>query len=978
MSDKKAKNILIVEDEAIIAEAEAAMLRKNGYSVLNAYNGDEAVRIAAADPSVDLILMDIALGKGIDGPEAAKLILEKRRLPILFLTFHAEREIVEKVKTVTHYGYVIKDAGSFVILSSIEMAFRLFEAHERLREREEKYRLLAENSTDIIWTMDLSGCFTYLSPSIERLTGYTPDEMYEVPLDRHLAFPSARTILDDLARELAKPREERSVSRTLEVKIKRRDGSVFDAEVNVGWIVNDRGDVCGVQGSTRDISSRKRMESDLAMERSQLLSVFDNIDEAVYVVDMDTYEVLFANKKLNDTFGKPLVGGICYRELQGFDSPCPFCTNDIIRGIPSHQPYRWEFHNPVVNRYYQITDRVIRWPDGRDVRFEMAVDITESRSVKERLEETAEHNKAMLSAIPDLIFLFDRAGTFLEYNEFVDENRILVSPDRFLRKNVREVLPADVAELTLKHLDLLFRTGEQQRYDYTLDVTGRREYFEARMVMCGEDKALASVRDVTEKREAEEKLRLREELLNAVFESVSDTIFSKDKNLRYVRMNSAMLRDLGVSASDIIGKADSEIYTPDVAAQFEESDRRALAGEPVESFPVIPIRGRIRHFHTMKVPLRDAGGSVSGICGIARDITDLKKAEEALRASERAYATLVENAGDMIARFDTDLRHIYCNPAVERILGIPMNAMIGKRPSETKGAAVSAPLMEECLRKALASGTETEVQFGIPAASDPPNAAAADKKSFMTRVIPERDENGRIVSLLAITRDVTMLKRTERRLEEALSERETLLKETYHRVKNNFQSICAMLNLQIAASESPEVSDALRETSNRIEAMAMVHERLYRAADLESIDLADFLYDLADNLVSVNSPERRRIRLEFEGEEIYARMGQAIPCGLIVNELVTNSGKHAFPDGWDGDPMIRVSVRKRRNGSVILEVRDNGKGLSPGFRSRESKSLGLSLVFLLAEQLGGMITPAHEGGAGFIIEFSPEGITDGR
>ena len=125
----------------------------------------------------------------------------------------------------------------------------------------------------------------------------------------------------------------------------------------------------------------------------------------------------------------------------------------------------------------------------------------------------------------------------------------------------------------------------------------------------------------------------------------------------------------------------------------------------------------------------------------------------------------------------------------------------------------------------------------------------------------------------------------------------------------------------------------------------------------------------------MNSPEGRPIRLEFEGEEIYARMGQAIPCGLIVNELVTNSVKHAFPEGWDGEPTIRVSVRKGGNGLVILGVRDNGKGLPPGFRIRESKTLGLSLVFLLTEQLGGTIAPSREGGAGFSLQFTPGGRT---
>jgi len=133
-------------------------------------------------------------------------------------------------------------------------------------------------------------------------------------------------------------------------------------------------------------------EQALKREHDEMMALFDSIEDAVYVADMDTHEILFANRFLKDLFGKPPVGGKCYIELQNRQSPCPFCTNDRIRAA-KYQPYRWEHHNEVLNRDYDIIDRVVRWPDGRDVRFEFARDVTERKKTERRLQEQLEELK---------------------------------------------------------------------------------------------------------------------------------------------------------------------------------------------------------------------------------------------------------------------------------------------------------------------------------------------------------------------------------------------------------------------------------------------------------------------------------------------------------------------------------------------------------------------------------------------------------
>ena len=140
MEPANSKTLLLVEDEVLIAMAEARQLSENGYRVLTAHSGEEAVETVVNDLSIDLVLMDIDLGRGMDGTEAAQEILRRRELPIVFLTSHTSKEMVEKVRNITRYGYVIKNSGEFVLVSSIEMAFELFAAHRQIKASETRVK----------------------------------------------------------------------------------------------------------------------------------------------------------------------------------------------------------------------------------------------------------------------------------------------------------------------------------------------------------------------------------------------------------------------------------------------------------------------------------------------------------------------------------------------------------------------------------------------------------------------------------------------------------------------------------------------------------------------------------------------------------------------------------------------------------------------------------------------------------------------
>jgi PAS domain S-box-containing protein len=188
----------------------------------------------------------------------------------------------------------------------------------------------------------------------------------------------------------------------------------------------------------RDLTDRKRFEDSLQFERAQLLSIFNSIPQIIYITDPETYEILYVNETLEKALGNNLVGGTCYEEFQSLKSPCDFCTNDIIlRQKP--QPYQWEYHNPILNRDYMIIDKIIKWPDGRDVRFEIAMDITERKQAEEALKESEAQKKAILDASVDRIRLVDKDMRIIWANR-TTTRELNVSPEEIIGQTCYELL----------------------------------------------------------------------------------------------------------------------------------------------------------------------------------------------------------------------------------------------------------------------------------------------------------------------------------------------------------------------------------------------------------------------------------------------------------------------------------------------------------------------------------------------------------
>ena len=231
-----------------------------------------------------------------------------------------------------------------------------------------------------------------------------------------------------------------------------------------------------------------------------------------------------------------------------------------------------------------------------------------------------------------------------------------------------------------------------------------------------------------------------------------------------------------------------------------------------------------------------------------------------------------------------------------------------------------------------------------------------------------KSNNNEVVIIL---RNVTDTVEYEEKLIESVKEKEVLLKEVHHRVKNNLQVINSILNLQSSYVKDDETLQIIIESQNRIRSMSYIHESLYQTKDFSHIKFNDYITNLVQNLVHSYEVKTDNTKLTLEVDDIDLALDQAIPCGLILNELITNSLKYAYPLDQSGEIIISV---KEKKGYIHVVVKDHGVGLPKGFKIGETDSLGLSLVDTLIDQLDGELMLKTEGGTEFLIIFEKQEI----
>ena len=327
--------------------------------------------------------------------------------------------------------------------------------------------------------------------------------------------------------------------------------------------------------------------------------------------------------------------------------------------------------------------------------------------------------------------------------------------------------------------------------------------------------------------------------------------------------------------------------------------------------------------------------------------------------SEQRVRLITDNLPVLIAYVTADERYAFANRHYYILLGLDTQAMLGKPVSEVVGQETYSQVRPYIMR--ALSGERATFEYRIEI-----NGTVRD---LYVTYIPDEDENGEVRGFYVLNEDVTERKQREQAITVALKEKETLLKEVYHRVKNNLQVVTSLLNLQVRTLPEGSGREALKESAGRVRAMSLVHEKLYQSGNLSSIALGDYIEDLCRRLVAATGADKRGVALTTDIEAIEIGLETAVPLGLLLNELVSNSLKHAFPEERMGT--VSISLKRAENGAIRLLVADNGVGMPPGMDSSSSPSLGLKLVSTLIAQLDGRLDIDSSQGTRISVLFVP-------
>jgi len=840
--DTEKKKILLVEDEIIIAMLEKKQLENIGYSICHVINGEYAVQQALSKGvNYDLILMDIDLGSGIDGTQAAEEILKEKDIPVVFLSSHTKPEIVEKTEKITSYGYVVKNSGIVVLDASIKMALKLFEAkllkkqtEDTLRMSEKKYSITFHLNPNPMAITDLaSGIIIDVNKAFTNWSGYSTKDVIGVSTKNLKLWINAedRNRMIHLLNESGVLNEEKFT-------IKQKNGeyrtALFSARI---FHFNDKPFILSL---AQDITERNRTEEQL----HQLSSIVEQADEMIILTDSE-FKITYMNHAAEKITGYTLA------EVKG-EKPSLFSSNpnDDTRHDRFFSLLQEGFNNKqeYINRHKygkeyitQATISPIRNADRKITGYvSFQRDITEEKQAETTFRESVERLNSAQKAT--------HVGNW-EYN-IVTNN---------------------------------FLGSDEAKRIYGFD-PNQSDFSSDEVYKC---------------------IPERERIEKAMVDLIQE---GKEYNL-----------------------------------EFKIHPRNSHVPKIIWSIAELK---------------KDENGNPLIVTGVIQDITERIRIEEALRESETKYRQMIENTHDIIYIMTPEGVLVYVSQSWTRLLGHPVADIEGHSFIEFVHPD-DLPPCYEFLHQVVKKGLRQEgVEYRV-------RHFNGDWLWHTSSASPIMNNEGVITGFYGIARDITKRRQAEEEIKRQLSEKEILLKEVHHRIKNNIASIEGLLSLQAASTHNVEVKAALNESISRIQSIRVLYEKLMISNNYQDVSIKNYIDSLIDSLVEV-FPDSINVSIERNIKDFTLSSKKAIPVGILINELMTNVFKYAF-NNKDRKNVI-IEIMKSEN-QVTLIIKDNGIGINDKIDGNKSPGFGLTIVRMLAEQLKGTFTMENDNGTKSVLKF---------
>ncbi len=895
ISDNK-KTILLVEDEAIIAIVEKKTLEKFGYNVIIANSGETGISLCREKKDIDLVLMDINLGSGMDGTEAAEIILKERSLPVVFLSSHTEPEIVEKTEKITSYGYVVKNSGNTVLDASIKMAFKLFDVNNQKGESEQRYFSLFNRMTegfalhDIIFDdtgKPVDYRFINVNPAFELLTGLKKEDL--IGKSQREVLPEEDPYWLQTYSQVALSGEPVHIEHYSHV-LKKHYG-VFAYSPSYGQFAV----------IFSDITDRKIAEEELHKKNEDLNRLNNDLNLINVQMESANRELVITNESLLET-DKKLRRTM--EVLSESEERFRRMFEDGQFGIVIvNKDFIFEDVNPAFCSFTGYTAEELKTMSFRD--------ITHPDNLKTDIENVGRLGRGEIT-------LYQTEKKYIRKNGAIVWGNLLVSA---------------IHDKSKKFL-----------------------YY------------LSAIIDITERKVAEEALRQSNLYFENLFNFASAPIILLDPHFNIIRFNRASEAVTGRSASDVTGKPIEILFPRDLVGPSMELIHKTLTSEYIETaeINVLNMDGTLRtiiwNFTTM---FSESTKTPFAIIAQGQDITIRKQAEAALLRSEQQFKNLVWNMQVGVILQGRKAEIFLSNPAALDLLGLSEEQLLGKTSFDPDWNVIredGSPFQghEHPVPMAIATGKPVhKVIMGVYRPSK------NDRVWLLVDAEPQFNEDQTLRWVICTFIDISDRKTAEKKVEKLLEEKEILLKEVHHRIRNFMNTLSGLLALQAGSLKDPVAISALEDTGARVRSMMVLYDKLYNSEDFKKVSAGIYIPSMADEIIS-NFPHGEKIKTEKHVDDFLLEIKRMQSLGIIINELLTNIVKHAFPHGAGGT--VKISAKKQGK-HITLTIRDNGKGIPESVDFKNSSGFGMQLVDMLTEQLGGTIRIERGDGTGFVLDF---------
>jgi PAS domain S-box-containing protein len=467
--------------------------------------------------------------------------------------------------------------------------------------------------------------------------------------------------------------------------------------------------------------------------------------------------------------------------------------------------------------------------------------------------------------------------------------------------------------------------------------------------------------------EAEAALRQSEQRFRQLAENIENVFWMVDPQTQEILYISPAYEKIwGRCCEELYASRDAfleAIYPDDRSIIISTKTQNVHQPQEIE-YRIIRPDGEIRWIRDRAFPVYNDSGELYRVAGIAEDVTQDKQAQAALRRSQERLQLALEAAENGLWDWNLITGELYISPQALQMLGYCEEEFTGLI---TQWQEIIHPLDKPWVLERL---NQHLTQNSGAYAFDYRLRTRGGQWKWMANYgkVVERDAQGNPVRMTGVQQDITERKKVEEKLQNSLREKEVLLREIHHRVKNNLHIISSLLDLQSDTLENEQLVEMFADSQNRIRSMALIHEQLYQSPDLGQVEFGEYIHRLMNNLFFSFGENINNIQPIIEVDSVYLNIETAIPCGLLINEIVTNAFKHAFSQSSSGKIHVQFSQQDQQ---LKLIISDNGKGIPNTIEWQKSSSLGLRLVKILSQQLKAKVQTDFSQGTYFQFIFLP-------